>query len=64
MDRETEDGLALVEQCAAFAERYGIDAMLDVIAGVHHAYTPGSTNEAAKLAYDLAGVSLERPTVQ
>ncbi len=53
------EGVVLVEQCAAFAAKHGIDHMLDVIAGIHHAYAPLSTNEAAKIAYELAGVDLD-----
>lgn len=52
---DKEDGIRLVEHCVRFAELFGVDHMLDVIAGIHHAYAPLSTNEAAKIAYDMAG---------
>lgn len=46
----------LIEHCADFAVRYGVNHMLDLIAGVHQAYAPLSTDEAVRIAYDMASV--------
>ncbi|KRB22690.1 hypothetical protein [Mesorhizobium sp. Root172] len=56
---DKEDGIRLVEHCARFAEVFGIDHMLDVIAGVHQAYARLSNDPAIKAAYDIAGIDLD-----
>lgn len=50
--------LALIEHCATFAEQRGVDAMLDLIAGVHQAYARLTNDPVIKAAYELAGVPL------
>lgn len=56
---EAEAGVELVEQCADFAAKHGIDHMLDVIAGVHQAYARLSNDTSIRLAYEIAGIDLE-----
>jgi hypothetical protein len=56
---DKEDGIRLVEHCARFAEAFGIDHMLDVIAGVHQAYARLSNDPSIKAAYELAGIDLD-----
>ncbi len=53
-----KEDIELVEHCARFASAYGIDHMLDIIAGVHQAYAPLSDDPAIKAAYELAGIDL------
>jgi hypothetical protein len=50
--------IELVEQCVRFASEFGIDHMLDVIAGIHHAYAPLSNSVAVRTAYEIAGIDL------
>jgi len=51
--------IELIEQCVQFASAFGIERMLDVIAGVHHAYAPLSNSVAVRTAYEIAGISLD-----
>ena len=53
------EGITLIEQCADFAAKHGIDHMLDVIAGVHQAYARLSNDPSIKAAYELAGIDLD-----
>jgi hypothetical protein len=55
---EQTDGVELVEHCARFASQWGIDHMLDLIAGVHQAYAPLSASTAVKAAYEIASIDL------
>ncbi len=56
---DKEDGIRLVEHCVRFAEKFGIEHMLDIIAGIHFAYAPLSNSVAARVAYEIAGIGLE-----
>jgi len=56
---ESEAGVKLVEQCAEFARVWGLDHMLDVIAGVHQAYARLSSDPSIKAAYEIAGIDLD-----
>lgn len=47
----------LVEYCAAFARKHGVDAMLDALAGVYQAHAPIAEDFAIKIAWDLAAGS-------
>jgi len=54
------DGIALVEHCARYASEFGVDNMLDLIAGVHFAYAPLAQSVAVKAAYEIAGIDLDK----
>lgn len=56
---EPEAGIRLVEHCVRFAEQFGVDHMLDVIAGVHQAYARMSNDSSIRIAYEIAGIDLE-----
>ena len=49
-----DDTEHLVTACADFASKHGIDAMLDVLAGVYQVYAPLSEDVAIKIAWDIA----------
>ena len=53
------DDIALVEHCARYASAFGVDCMLDLIAGVHQAYARITNDPNIKLAYELAGIPLQ-----
>lgn len=59
-----DDTERLVNTCADFASKHGIDAMLDALAGIYQAYAPLSNDTAIKIVCDIAGIEAEHPTVQ
>lgn len=63
-DTEEQEGQRLVEHCAAFAASFGLDHMLDLIAGVHFAYAGISHDPSIRAAYEMAGIDLgdDEPT--
>jgi len=52
-----DDTEHLVTACADLASKHGIDAMLDVLAGVYQVYAPLSEDVAIKIAWDIASGS-------
>lgn len=62
-----DDSTALIEHCTCFASQHGVDAMLDLLAGVYQAYAPISRDQAIMAVCDLADlddVEIEFVTVQ
>lgn len=54
----------LVDYCAAFARKHGIDEMLDALAGVYQAYAPLSEDTAIKIICEMADLEKETIRVQ
>lgn len=59
----SDDTERLVIACTDFATEHGIDAMLDVLAGIYQAYAPLSNDAIIKFVCDIAGLEAEFETV-
>lgn len=55
---------SLIEHCADYAQQNGIDAMSDMIAAIHQAYAPLADCDAARIAYEMAGIDLDDVEVE
>lgn len=51
----------VMEVCSQFASLYGVDDMLDLLAGIHNAYAPLTNYPAIRAAYALAGIDMAGP---